>query len=464
VDWSGGGTPASQDGGCTFTTNWDTIGVKTVTASIDNTNGCSSSKEKQVTIVKVDKIQIDANGWDDVTGETIVVLQGTKYTFKALPTPSGADWPSGAPVWSGVATGTGETIDVTFANTGTYTLTAKCGCTDEGKSVTIKVIVPQPDEVSFVDDNPGEEHDIYQVTDPVWKRENSPDDPVSYTIGKRVKMEAKFWAADSLSYSTDVLVDAEMGGSATFTTDENVTFGTSWPSEITEHVSDGYLYNYIGEGASSCGWGYMVSWGTNDWIYMTPYTGPHLMCRVYGPPKCSSNEYTENHLCYSVGWGNEGQKVTENDIPKKIQEHCWLNFTMPGHLSDPWDLQTTAGDCQTHAELMAEALKVLGISADGTTASTCRIGEVRWCSTHSAWEYHNFVETGGCETNFEGVCEVNLIDEGTPWDCYYDKAMGEVGGDPAYQKGSHTNMWTEWNNYPPPNYKVIHHFTYWENH
>jgi hypothetical protein len=81
-------------------------------------------------------------------------------------------------------------------------------------------------------------------------------------------------------------------------------------------------------------------------------------------------------------------------------------------------------------------------------------------------EYHHFAETtsSGAGTNFEGVCEVELIDEATPWTCYYDKAMGQIGGDPAYQKGSHANMWTEWNSYPPPNYKVIHHFTYWDNH
>ncbi len=53
VNWSGGGDPATQEGGCTFTTHWDTPGTKTVTASNSN-DGCSSSKQKQVTIVKVE--------------------------------------------------------------------------------------------------------------------------------------------------------------------------------------------------------------------------------------------------------------------------------------------------------------------------------------------------------------------------------------------------------------------------
>jgi hypothetical protein len=48
VEWSGGGTPASQDGGCTFITYWGTGGQKTVTASIKG--DCTSSKDKGVVI------------------------------------------------------------------------------------------------------------------------------------------------------------------------------------------------------------------------------------------------------------------------------------------------------------------------------------------------------------------------------------------------------------------------------
>jgi len=113
---------------------------------------------------------------------------------------------------------------------------------------------------------------------------------------------------------------------------------------------------------------------------------------------------------------------------------------------------------------LAEALKVLGIEADVSHV----VEEIRFCYNLLHWEYewHWFItaEGGGIETNFEGVCQVELIDESPPWYCYYDKGMGPVGGDPAYQKGTHENMWTEWKSYPPPNHKVIHTYTNWDNH
>lgn len=45
VTWSGGGNPASQNGGATFTTRWPCIGGKTVTATCGD-----SSKSKNVTV------------------------------------------------------------------------------------------------------------------------------------------------------------------------------------------------------------------------------------------------------------------------------------------------------------------------------------------------------------------------------------------------------------------------------
>ena len=47
VEWSGGCTPATQDGGCWFTTRWDTPGTKTVTACVCDGASCDSN---QVTI------------------------------------------------------------------------------------------------------------------------------------------------------------------------------------------------------------------------------------------------------------------------------------------------------------------------------------------------------------------------------------------------------------------------------
>jgi len=56
VDWSGGGDPESQDGGCTFITQWDTPDTYTVTATPD----CGDSeKDKQVTVVECDVTSAD---------------------------------------------------------------------------------------------------------------------------------------------------------------------------------------------------------------------------------------------------------------------------------------------------------------------------------------------------------------------------------------------------------------------
>jgi hypothetical protein len=135
---------------------------------------------------------------------------------------------------------------------------------------------------------------------------------------------------------------------------------------------------------------------------------------------------------------------------------------MPGHLSDSWLLYSEPGDCQTHAELMAAALNVLGIKADGTgvNRTDCRVAEVRLCEQHNEFEYHFFIEILGAHTNFEGVCRVNTSDGAA---VYYDKAMGKYPSE-DYQSGARVEMWRQWESYPPPNCKVIHHFTYWQNH
>ena len=51
ITWSGGGEPATQEGGSEFITHWDTTGIKTVTAHC-----CGANFSKQVTIFKLDLI------------------------------------------------------------------------------------------------------------------------------------------------------------------------------------------------------------------------------------------------------------------------------------------------------------------------------------------------------------------------------------------------------------------------
>src|SRR5262249_5219006 len=69
-----------------------------------------------MTVVSVEKIQYQSDStFTDISGN-LYVLKGTSVTFKAVPEPSGASWPSGKPVWGGTAgaSGTGDTTSVTF--------------------------------------------------------------------------------------------------------------------------------------------------------------------------------------------------------------------------------------------------------------------------------------------------------------------------------------------------------------
>jgi len=121
----------------------------------NSTTGAWSSASGVVSVMEADKIKINTGAsWEDVNDTTIVVLKGSGYTFKGYASPSGLGWPSGEPNWSGVASGTGETIDVNFPNAGTYTLRAKCALAcDSGKAVTIKVKEPTVYRVGFNGDH-----------------------------------------------------------------------------------------------------------------------------------------------------------------------------------------------------------------------------------------------------------------------------------------------------------------------
>ena len=69
--------------------------------------------------------------------DTVYVPLGATVTFKAIPDPANAAWPSGVPLWSGSteAAGTGPTISATFNTLERSTVTATCGTSY--KTVTV---------------------------------------------------------------------------------------------------------------------------------------------------------------------------------------------------------------------------------------------------------------------------------------------------------------------------------------
>jgi hypothetical protein len=127
VSWSGGGSPSTGTG-ATFTTSWDTIGTKTVTASL-----CDSSVSEDVTIAEVASVTADKD--DACVNENI--------TFTVTTNPAGHyDLVS----WSGGGTPAsqegGQTFTTQWSTCDTQTVTATCGSSSKSKSVTIKGLAP----------------------------------------------------------------------------------------------------------------------------------------------------------------------------------------------------------------------------------------------------------------------------------------------------------------------------------
>jgi hypothetical protein len=451
VEWSGGGDPATASGSCSFTTKWATAGVKTVEAESPCSNGA-----KSVTVVEVGVIEINytAGSWDDVTGETIVVLMGTKYTFRAKPNPTGASWPSGSPVWSGAASGTGATIEVTFGSEGAKTLTVKCGCCENGKNVTITVVKPQPDEVSFVDNNPGEEHDIYNVADPVWKRVNNPDNPVSYTMNVKVKMQAKFWAVSNLTYATPVHIDVETTGGASWAANTGMTFG-GWPSELSTHVSDACIWNCIYGSTNDATWQYKVPSGTNSWIVMNPNSGPHIWYGVFGAPTCGAANYTKDNIDEAVfkaiGKTTEAEIASEanDNVGDLVDANCICNsgFQINFDVAMGRYPSGDRGMCCCRAEGLKCVLSVLGIGPythdfvnekpepnpsrlrppDQYCSACDKVCQRKyWDSFWNNWE--GVVKAGGTGSNCYAPANGAIsIDEGT-----YSQIDGKIATDCGY--------------------------------
>ncbi len=77
-------------------------------------------------VPEVGEIDVKESGnWVNRTNQTIDVALNSTVQFKAIPSPSEAQWPEGQPVWGGEATGqTGAEINVTFNSLGLKTVSA----------------------------------------------------------------------------------------------------------------------------------------------------------------------------------------------------------------------------------------------------------------------------------------------------------------------------------------------------
>ena len=378
ITWSGGQNPATGSGS-QWATNWTTPGPKTVIATCG-----TSSAQKNVTIVAVDKVKVEypPGSWDDVTGETIVVLKGTRYTFKAFPNPPTASWPSNTPNWSGAATGTGETIPVTFGSSGSQSLTAKCGSADTGKTVTINVVAPTVYQVGF-----GGDHTLYMtptanggwadgtavITDPVYDSEIGDNNSVCVTKNSNsVSLtNVKLKVTQSLSYGTTIRVDAAG------TEDWNESTDVSFSGTTSGQTSLGITGNIINQVETYAGgfqnqWKYKVPSGTDTW-YPVGATS-HTVYVTWGAPSGSS--VTEKRVAFVCNAAN-GIGGTNISVPADavFSSLSGLSFDLSGPMWGPspiWLLHdpNQSSQCPGLADYVDKHFQMLGLG--GGTIRYCR--------------------------------------------------------------------------------------------
>jgi len=248
--------------------------------------------DKQVTIVEVDKIQYNDpdTGYTDISG-TLYVHKGKTVTFKAIPDPSTASWPSDKPVWGGSsgASGTGETTDVIF-NTLSSTLsdyktvTATCGNT-----VTANIVVFDFEGV-FTPDDDFEDRSIsdYGLEETVALTFTT--DPTGVTAAQAGGLE---WTLDGVGELTNA------GNDGTANYDAKETEGNPWFTLAIKSGPSKYDFKSYNKGVIPPSVGYFYS----------AYTPPHIWHKqgyasvgfegiIYIGPK---------HVSFSNIWFKEGE-------------------------------------------------------------------------------------------------------------------------------------------------------------
>ena len=95
-----------------------------------------------VTVVKVKTLEykLGAIDWTAMTS-TAYSADGQSVSFRALPDPTNAAWPSGKPLWSTNVTANGSEAGGAFNAPGTNTVSVECGNTASGVVVPLKITI-----------------------------------------------------------------------------------------------------------------------------------------------------------------------------------------------------------------------------------------------------------------------------------------------------------------------------------
>ena len=293
----------------------------TVTATLKDTDeNTLGTNTDTVTVVKVNKVQYQSGAnWVDVSG-TLYVSKGSTVTFKAVPAPAAASWPSGKPVWGGTAgaTGTGTMKAVTFNTvssnlTDFKTVTAECGNT-----ITANVIVVQVEVTHIKFDHAAghaadgidiRENNSTNITVPEWVK-GGQNKPGAYTKSTNVTIKARFTVSPSAITSAKVratTADAILGNLG----EQTITFasGVSTP-EYVSFTPTNATPGAVGKGTVTWQWRTKHIEGSDlgDEANINS-SGPHTIYTVLATPTAPMAEPWTEVLDKSCVWAN-GQTTT----------------------------------------------------------------------------------------------------------------------------------------------------------
>ena len=189
---------------------------------------------------------------------------------------------------------------------------------------TVSVIVPEPDELTFLDcdESGGAKHDkISDASAPEWTRNPSKSHPAAYTrststTSKYTKVAVKFWDSSSLTEDSTVDVFGAGSGDAPFlglySTDSGEAW-SSWPTSSTTHTADTALPLSVSISTGSIGWYYRVPSGTNEWIDMGD-TGTHKIYVVFATPVQPEDAAVFELSCQYTGRGDgsDGEDICDD--------------------------------------------------------------------------------------------------------------------------------------------------------
>jgi len=345
-------------------------------------------------VLGVGSMEIQVNGEWKPLSDTLVVLRGTVYTFRAIPVGL-SSWPEGQPVWTwdGDQVGTGETVEIAFGDE-LEDKTLRVEYDSSSKSVTISAIVPQVYSMRFAGP------DQYDIADRsnMWQASlngQAPrNDPGCFKQNAPTGVIVNFYHDRDLTFPTrmqirgDVhLLDEYITGDNYARTNINVQ---DWPSEATTiTVSKAPTQAEVASDSTvDLTWKYQIEaqyGGTDEWVHTQEITGLHYYL-IWGPYQCKTEDFIHSRIEYLVelaeGEGSEkgiadelGPNLTGNarfdinysmysnpDDPEHDPESPRYDPTAPKPVT-PWEVldDDAKGDCATLCHLMAWSLDLLGV-------------------------------------------------------------------------------------------------------